>query len=60
LPYWPTISARTRSCEATDYPHQDGFFPGVPQMIRERMGPLSTEARYQVLAGGVMGFYGMQ
>jgi hypothetical protein len=21
---------------ATDYPHSDGFFPGAPQMIRER------------------------
>ena len=23
---------------ATDYPHQDGFFPGTPQMLRERLG----------------------
>ncbi len=22
---------------ATDYPHQDGFFPGAPQMLRERI-----------------------
>ena len=27
---------------ATDYPHQDGFFPGAPQMLRERIGPLSA------------------
>jgi len=44
---------------ATDYPHQDGFFPGAPQMIRDRLGPLSPEARRQVMAGGALGFYGM-
>jgi predicted TIM-barrel fold metal-dependent hydrolase len=45
---------------ATDYPHQDGFFPGAPQMIRDRLGPLSPEAKHQVLAGGAMGFYALQ
>ena len=44
---------------ATDYPHQDGFFPGAPQMVRERLGPLSPEAKHQVLAGGALGFYGV-
>jgi predicted TIM-barrel fold metal-dependent hydrolase len=44
---------------ATDYPHQDGFFPGAPQMLRERIEPLSPAARHQVLAGGAMGFYGL-
>ena len=44
---------------ATDYPHQDGFFPGAPQMMRERLGPLSPEAKHQVMAGGALGFYGM-
>jgi hypothetical protein len=44
---------------ATDYPHQDGFFPGAPQMVRERLGPLSPEAKHQVMAGGALGFYGM-
>ena len=44
---------------ATDYPHQDGFFPGAPQMLRERLGPLSPEAKHQVLAGGALGFYGL-
>jgi predicted TIM-barrel fold metal-dependent hydrolase len=44
---------------ATDYPHQDGFFPGAPQLLRDRLGPLSGEARHQVLAGGALGFYGM-
>src|SRR5216684_571701 len=32
---------------ATDYPHQDGFFPGAPQMVRDRLGSLSPEARHQ-------------
>jgi predicted TIM-barrel fold metal-dependent hydrolase len=44
---------------ATDYPHQDGFFPGAPQMLSERLGPLSREAKHQVLAGGALGFYGL-
>src|SRR5258707_13194716 len=43
---------------ATDYPHQDGFFPGAPQMVRDRLGPLSPAARQQVMAGGALGFYG--
>jgi hypothetical protein len=42
---------------ATDYPHQDGFSPGAPQMIRDRLEPFSPEARHQVLAGGA--FYGL-
>jgi hypothetical protein len=25
----------------TDCPHSDGCFPGAPQMLRERLGPLS-------------------
>jgi hypothetical protein len=29
-------------------------------MIRERLGPLSTEAKHRVLAGGAMGFYALQ
>jgi hypothetical protein len=44
---------------ATDCPHQDGFFPGAAQMVGERIGPLSPEARHQVMAGGAMGFYGL-
>ncbi len=44
---------------ATDYPHSDGFFPGAPQMLRERLGRLSAEAKHQVLAGGALGFYGL-
>ena len=42
---------------ATDYPHSDGFFPGAPQMLRERLGPLSAEAKHQVLAGGALSPY---
>jgi uncharacterized protein len=44
---------------ATDYPHSDGFFPEAPEMIRERLEPLSSDARHQVMAGGAMGFYGL-
>ena len=44
---------------ATDYPHQDGFFPGAPQMLSKRLGTLSPEAKHQVLAGGALGFYGL-
>ena len=44
---------------ATDYPHSDSFFPGAPQMLSERLGPLSPEAKHQVLAGGALGFYGL-
>jgi uncharacterized protein len=44
---------------ATDYPHSDGFFSGAPEMTRERLEPLSPEAKHQVLAGGAMGFYGL-
>ena len=44
---------------ATDYPHSDGFFPGAPQMLSERRGRLSPEAKHQVLAGGALRFYGL-
>jgi hypothetical protein len=40
---------------ATDYPHSDGFFPGAPQMIGERIGLLSPEARHQVNGRGRYG-----
>ena len=30
---------------ATDYPHRDGFFPGAPAMLKERMKGLSAEAQ---------------
>ena len=41
---------------ATDYPHPDGFFPGAPQMIRDR-SELSEATRREILAGGARGFY---
>ena len=44
---------------ATDYPHRDGFFPGAPQMIRDRLAGASSEVQHQVMAGGAMGFYGL-
>jgi predicted TIM-barrel fold metal-dependent hydrolase len=44
---------------ATDYPHRDGFFPGAPDMVRERLKGTSPETHRGVLAGGAMGFYGL-
>ena len=44
---------------ATDYPHPDGFFPGAPKMIMDRLEGLSPETKHQVMAGGAMGFYGL-
>jgi len=44
---------------ATDYPHPDGFFPGAPDMVRKQLETLSPQTRHQVMAGGAMGFYGL-
>jgi hypothetical protein len=44
---------------ATDYPHSDGFFPGAPDMVRERLKGTSPATQRGVLAGGALGFYGM-
>jgi uncharacterized protein len=44
---------------ATDYPHPDGFFPGAPDMVRQRMAGLSPETQHGVLAGGALSFYAM-
>ena len=44
---------------ATDYPHLDGFFPGAPNMVRERLKGTSPATQHGVLAGGAMGFYGL-
>ena len=44
---------------ATDYPHRDGFFPGAPSMIAERLKGVSPEVKHQVMAGGAMQFYGL-
>lgn len=45
---------------ATDYPHSDGFFPGAPDMVRERLKGVSPETQYGVMAGGALGFYGLK
>ena len=39
---------------ATDYPHPDGFFPGAPKMIADK---LPDSMRRQVLAQGAMDYY---
>ena len=39
---------------ATDYPHPDGFFPGAPKTISDK---LPDAIRRQVLAQGAMDFY---
>jgi len=39
---------------ATDYPHPDGFFPGAPTMIAEK---LPANIRRQVLAESAIEFY---
>jgi predicted TIM-barrel fold metal-dependent hydrolase len=44
---------------ATDYPHSESWFPGAPQMVRDRLASLSPEAKHQVLTGGALGFYGL-
>jgi predicted TIM-barrel fold metal-dependent hydrolase len=44
---------------ATDYPHSDGFFPGAPDMIRKQLEGLSPETKHGVMAGGALGFYGL-
>ena len=44
---------------ATDYPHRDGFFPGAPQMLKERLKGLSPETQREIMAGGAKQFYGL-
>src|SRR5438552_11862662 len=41
-----------------DYPHAHRFCPGAPPMIANRKA-LSETAKRGILAGGVMGFYGL-
>jgi hypothetical protein len=53
-----SVCPNVTSADGT-YPHQDGFFPGAPQMLSERLESLSPEAKHQVLAGGALGFYGL-
>jgi predicted TIM-barrel fold metal-dependent hydrolase len=42
---------------ATDYPHLDGFFPGAPAMIAEKLPP---NIRRQVMAQGAIDFYNLR
>ena len=42
---------------ATDYPHLDGFFPGAPAMIAEKLPP---NIRRQVMAQGAIEFYNLR
>src|SRR5713101_3065697 len=51
-PCWRTISARSSAFRR--------LLPGTPAMIQERLKPLCAEAQHQVLAGGAIGFYGVQ
>jgi predicted TIM-barrel fold metal-dependent hydrolase len=44
---------------ATDYPHPDGFFPGAPDMVRQKLKGLSENTRNQVMAGGAKAFYAL-
>jgi hypothetical protein len=44
---------------ATDYPHSDGFFPGAPKMMMDRPRRSVPETKHGVMAGGAMGFYGL-
>jgi len=41
---------------ATDYPHPDGFFPGAPAQIAEK---LPASQRRTVLAESAMQFYNL-
>ena len=45
---------------ATDYPHPDGFFPGAPQMMLDRLAGTSAETKHGVKAGGAMRFYRLE
>ena len=48
------ILGKNKLLWATDYPHIDGYFPGAPQMISDR---LPEHLRQPVLAQGAMDFY---
>lgn len=39
---------------ATDYPHFDGFFPGAPKQVADKLPP---EIRQKVMAQGALDFY---
>jgi predicted TIM-barrel fold metal-dependent hydrolase len=56
LPYLVDYLGANKILWATDYPHPDGFFPGAPKMIAEK---LPESMRRNVLAESAMQFYGM-
>jgi hypothetical protein len=39
--------------------HSDGFFPGAPKMMMDRLEGVSPETKHGVMADGAMGFYGL-
>ncbi len=43
---------------ATDYPHPDGFFPGAPQMILDRL-EAQDKIKKTILSEGAKQFYGL-
>ena len=45
---------------ATDYPHPDGFLPGAPQMMLDRLEGTSAGTKHGIMAGGAMRFYGLE
>jgi hypothetical protein len=60
----PDISAsicRAYNRWLADYrrPYPDGFFPGAPDMVREKLVGLSANTVQQEMAGGARGFYGL-
>jgi predicted TIM-barrel fold metal-dependent hydrolase len=56
LAYLADYLGRHKILWATDYPHPDGFFPGAPDMIAQRL-KLSEETKRQILAEGAIQFY---
>jgi uncharacterized protein len=56
LPHLVDYLGANKILWATDYPHPDGFFPGAPKMIAEK---LPENLRRKVLAESAMQFYAM-
>ena len=55
----PTMSGRTRSCGRPTIRIRTGSSPARPAMVRKQLEGLSAETQHQVMAGGAMGFYGL-
>jgi hypothetical protein len=47
------------SYETAQAPASRAFFPGAPSMVRERLKGTSPATQHGVLAGGAMGFCGL-